>query len=195
MSAVIPEPGTEILLIVRDMSVPAVIVYADATRVIVRVLDGHLLPPSCAREVVLVAGTPGSRLTARGRLAMRQGSDGEFALDAPWAPLDRRVYDRYPARLRGGIRTAGDAEEFFAVTLDVSLGGVAIEVLEDPGVDEVELSTGFVDSPPFVPCEVVSRRILRETTILHLRFGSLDAAQRRHVDSLVRVVQELDQAA
>lgn len=194
MSA-IPEPGTEILLIVRDTSVPAVLVDADTTRAVVAIPGEHRLPAACTREVVLVAGEPGARLTARGRLAVRQGPSAEFVLESAWAPLDRRVYDRYPARLRGGIRTSGDPEEFFAVTLDVSLGGVAVEVLEDPGVDEVELSTGFVDNPPFVPCEVVSRRVLKETTILHLRFGGLDAVQRRHVDSLVRVVQELDQAA
>ncbi len=100
MSSLFPMPGTEILLIIRDGSVPATLVDADASRAVVRTHDEHRLPAASVREVVLVAGVPGSRLTARGRLAIRQGADAEFTLESPWAPLDRRVYDRYPARLR-----------------------------------------------------------------------------------------------
>jgi len=195
MSVLGPEPGSEVLLIVRELSYASLLIEADATRVAVRVLGDRPLTAACAQRITLVGGRPGARVTAHGRLAVRQGPDAEFVLESPWTALNRRASDRYPARLRAGIRQSGDLDEAFAVTLDVSLGGAAVEVLEDPGVDRVELSTGFADDPPFVPCEVVSRRHLKETTILHLRFDPADAEQRRHVDSLVRVVQEMDQAA
>jgi hypothetical protein len=185
-----PLTGCELLLIANDDSIPARLVEASDGRVVASYASARRLPAG-ATSALLIAGLAGERLAARARIAASDSTRAELLLQTGWWTVERRGQDRVTARLRSGVRPAGGEDECFGVTLDVSLGGMAIEVLDDPATDRIEVSTGFADDPPFIPCEVVRRRPLSGTTILHLRFAALDARQRGHVDDLVRQARDL----
>ena len=141
---------------------------------------GYLKPQA---EVILAAGNPGERAVALARFKQMRGNTAVFMRQSPWRPVDARNFARYPARIRARVQgQAGDEVE--AVTLDISLGGIAVAVPAGVVAEEIVVSLG--KHATNLPCKVVgTRQAEGGVAVLHLAFGELSDEARDAVELLV----------
>jgi len=142
---------------------------------------GYLKPQA---EVILAAGEPGKRAVALARFKQMRGNTAVFVRQSPWRPVDARNFARYPVRIRARVQ-GQDGGEVEAVTLDVSLGGIAVAVPGPVNADEVVVSVG--KSAVQLPCKVVGKQESKtgDAAIVHLAFGELSDEARDAIELLV----------
>ncbi|MDZ7728383.1 MAG: hypothetical protein U5Q44_09440 [Dehalococcoidia bacterium] len=66
---------------------------------------------------------------------------------------------------------------------------MAVEVLDDPGVDHISVCAGLREDLEYLPCEVVGRREQNGVTVLHLRFGAMNDSQSAHARQLIEDIE------
>jgi hypothetical protein len=135
-------------------------------------------------EVILAAGEPGKRAVTLARFKQMRGNTAVFMRQSPWRPVDARNFARYPARIRARVQ-GRDGDEVEAVTLDVSIGGMAVAVPAPVNADEVVVSVG--KRAVNLPCKVVGKQETKagDATIVHLAFGDLSDEARDAIELLV----------
>ncbi len=142
-------------------------------------------------RVRLFCGDPGARAAIDATVTDPYAPSGAiFGKAGDWWPADTRASERYPARLRSGVRTPGSENEILGVTVNVSLGGLAVEVFEPPGDERIEVAVGLQEELEYLPCEVVCAREGPDTVLLRLRFVDLDEQQADYVARLVEDVKQ-----
>lgn len=117
-----------------------------------------------------------------------------FRAFTEWISVDRRTHPRHEIRLRTGVRSAGSNDEALGVTLDISAGGMAVEVLDCPASAVFEVAVGLRQDPVFVPCDVVERRDMDDVSVLRLRFAPETEEQAEHIATLIQDLLEYDAA-
>jgi len=134
-------------------------------------------------EVILAAGEPGERAVALARFKQMRGNTAVFMRQSPWRPVDARNFERYPARIRARVQ-GQDVNDVEAVTLDVSLGGIAVAAPAGVKAEDVVISLG--KKALNLPCKVVKTRQPDDhTMILHLAFVELSEEARDAIELLV----------
>lgn len=130
----------------------------------------------------------------RATLANTVGHIVVFRAFTPWITLDRRTHHRHEIRLRTGVRATGTDDEALGVTLDISAGGMAVEVLDCPQSAVFEVAVGLREDPVYVPCDVIERRDIEDIAVLRLRFAPTTSEQSVHIAALVDDLLEFDAA-
>ena len=130
----------------------------------------------------------------RASLKSIMGRTVVFRAFTEWISVDRRTHPRHEIRLRTGVRSAGSNDEALGVTLDISAGGMAVEVLDCPASPVFEVAVGLREDPVFVPCEVVERRDMDDVSVLRLRFAPETEEQAEHIATLIQDLLEYDAA-
>lgn len=140
-------------------------------------------------EVVIITGEPGSRLLASGALVQARASVASFELKTRWKPLDLRTEARYPASLSAEVRSVLGNSRQAGTIIDVSPGGMAVEVPSKPGGREVAVVTQAGAYAATLPCEIVKSRPVGEAVVLNLKFRDLTSAQQAFVKNIVAAAQ------
>ncbi len=183
--------GAPVQLIRRSFS-PALQMQGTALTGMTPVLAVRLQSPwpgQPGEEVALIAGEPGARFVSLGRLLQARANVASFEVVAPWKPLDLRATPRYPTRIAVEVRSVLGQSRQPGTIIDISLGGMAVEVATKPGGREVAIVTRLAAYSATLPCEIVGTSRGQDSTTLHLKFGELTAAQRAFVRNLVAVGQ------
>ncbi|KAA0237476.1 PilZ domain-containing protein [bacterium] len=140
-------------------------------------------------EVALIAGEPGARIVARGRLLEARASVASIEITAPWKHVDRRRGQRFATELEAEVRSVlGQSRQKGTIT-DVSLTGMAVVTAAKPGGREVAIVTQAGAYSATLPCELVQASRSGEGVTLHLKFRELTAAQAAFVRNLVAAAQ------
>jgi hypothetical protein len=144
-------------------------------------------------RLLLFCGEVGRRVAAEAIAIDPYAPDGAtFQLLSSWWPADTRSSERYQVRLRTGVRPpgAGKAKEVLGVTLNVSLGGIAVEVLDPIEEREVEIMIGVEADVFAIPCDVVGTHQNRDSVVLRLQFKDLSPVQARLVERMVDIARQ-----
>ncbi|MEO9256336.1 MAG: PilZ domain-containing protein [Tepidiformaceae bacterium] len=134
-------------------------------------------------DVILVCGEPGERAAALARFKHAAGANAVFTRLSPWRPIDTRSYVRYRTHARANIRRK--TGNLRASVVDISLGGLALEVDQVPGAARLDVRVGTGHAAPFLSCRIVTQRPVGDRVMLHLAFEDLDAQSRTYVEHLV----------
>ncbi|MGE5596004.1 MAG: PilZ domain-containing protein [Hyphomicrobiales bacterium] len=164
-----PEPG----------SLPGVLQRLDDVAVVVDMAGAAPWPPG--QEVLLVAGELGHRMVAKAAFAGPDGEGVAFTVTRPFLPFDARGQTRYPLSARTEVRSVLGQSRTPGQVLDISLGGLAVEVTTRPGGKTVEVPLQYSGYSATLPCEVVGVNENGPRPVLHLKFLPLTAPQQAFV--------------
>lgn len=151
-------------------------------------IDGEL-PWEPDSEVLLVAGEVGHRQVAKARYVMSRGNVAIFNLTVHFRPFDLRGQTRYPVFAKTEVRSVLGQSRQSGQVLDISLGGLAVEVGSKPGGKIVEVPLQLYGYAATLPCEVVGAAGEEGHVILHLKFAELTPAQLAFVRNALERLQ------
>jgi hypothetical protein len=134
-------------------------------------------------DVLVTCGDLGNRVATLARFKSMDGRSAVFTRLSPWRRVDTRSYVRYTTHARATIRRK--IGNMHATVVDISLGGLALEVAERPGAARVDVRIGTRYGAPYLPCRVISQRDHGGRVVLHLGFETLDAQSRSYVERLI----------
>jgi hypothetical protein len=134
-------------------------------------------------DVMIACGELGQRVAALARFKHLAGSTAVFTRLSSWRAVDTRSYVRYRTNARANIRRKSG--NLRATVVDISLGGLALEVEELPGPARLEVRVGTRHNAPYLPCRVIRQREHDGHTVLHAAFEPLDVRSRSYVERLV----------
>jgi hypothetical protein len=186
-----PLPGVAVAVIWRNASAPG------SARGRLRTLSGDGaavdidgdLPWKPGAEVLLVAGEVGSRLVAKARFHASRGNAAIFTLAGGFHPFDLRGQARYPLLARTEVRSVLGQSRQPGQVLDISLGGLAVEVATKPGGKMVEVPLQLYGYAATLLCEIVGTAGEEGHIVLHLQFATLTPPQRAFVRNVVQRLQ------
>lgn len=136
-------------------------------------------------EVMLVAGEVGHRQVAKGRYVGHRCGLVFFSVTTRFRPFDLRGQPRYAASAPAEVRTPPGNTVQRGRMLDISLGGVAVEVGEQPPGRLVEARLHLFGYSATLPCEVVGAEPKGGRIVLHLKFQALTHPQRAFVRNAI----------
>lgn len=187
----IPVPGTTIAVIWRGAGAPGSArgrlrtISGDGVAVDI---DGEL-PWERDAEVLVVAGEVGHRQVAKARYLLNRGNVAIFTVLAPFRPFDLRGQTRYPVLAKTEVRSVLGHSRHPGQVLDISLGGLAVEVGSKPGGKMVEVPLQLYGYAATLPCEIVGTAGDEGHVILHLKFVGLTTTQQAFVRNVVDHLQ------
>lgn len=135
-------------------------------------------------DVMLTCGPAGERVAMLARFREIRGDRATFVRQSPWRSVDTRAYPRFKTNLEASVLVRGTVTP--ARILDLSLGGMAIEVPSALGADSVEVQAG--PHAPRIPCMVVSSHDKDGAHRLHVEFGILGDVESTFIERLVASV-------
>jgi PilZ domain len=135
------------------------------------------------QEVIVACGPVGERVALLARV--RDVREGRAALvrQSPWRPVDTRSFPRFATSMPAALLSGG--ESFSATVLDISLGGMAIEVREPLHAEAIEVQLAGDGESLRLPCLVVSRSQPPGANVLHVEFGILSPEAASRLNLLV----------
>lgn len=151
-------------------------------------IDGDL-PWQPETEVLVVLGEIGHRQVARARHVMSRGSIAVFNLLTHFRPFDLRGQTRYPLFATTEVRSLAVQSRHPGRVLDISLGGLAVEVATNPLGKQVEVPLHIHGFKATLPCEIVGVAGEEGHFILHLKFASLTPPQQAFIRHVVDHLQ------
>jgi len=180
-------PGTPVVVMQRSVSPP---VQHQATLASTRelVVALRLASPTVfhsGEDVLLVAGELGARKVVSARFAMVRDDVAVFRMLREWQDFDPRAHPRLPADITAEIRSVLGTSRQSARVIDVSLGGLGVEVATKPGGREMEVHLTVEGFAARLPCEIVNAESTDGGVLLHLRFAELTPVQHAFVRNMV----------
>jgi hypothetical protein len=134
-------------------------------------------------DVMIACGELGQRVAALARFKHLAGSTAVFMRLSPWRAVDTRSYVRYRTNARANIRRKSG--NIHGTVVDISLGGLALEVEHVPGGASLEVRVGTRHGAPYLPCRVIRQREHDGHTVLHVAFERLEAQSQLYVERLI----------
>ncbi len=137
---------------------------------------------------MIACGPIGERVALLARV--RDVGDGRavFVRQSPWRAVDTRSFPRFPTNVPA-VLVVGD-ERINGTVVDVSLGGMAIEVEQPIEAESLDVRIGEDGEPSLLPCLVVSKQQRPDRTVLHVEFGILGDEAAVCVERLVADVSD-----
>jgi hypothetical protein len=180
-------PGSPVVVMQRSTTSPVqyqgVLVNGRELVVALRITADHTFEQG--EEVLLVAGELGRRKVTAARFVSDRDGVSILRLLRGWQEFDARSNPRLPAGLKAEVRSVLGSSRQPATILDVSLGGMGVEVAAKPGGREIEVHLVADGFAARLPCESVGTEESPNGILLHLRFRELTAAQQAFVRNLV----------
>jgi len=149
-------------------------------------LDPAAHPLEPGQDVMIACGPTGERVALLARLREVRDGRAVFLRQSPWRAVDTRAFPRFATSLQAWL-PAGQ-HLLPATIVDISLGGMAIEVGGQFETASVDVQLGDEPASPRLPCLVVSKRQREDLTVLHLEFGILSDEAAARVERLVAEV-------
>ncbi len=149
--------------------------------------------PKDLAEVILVVGTPGRRSFAPATFVRLHGGAHVFRLNREWRAFDGRASKRFAVNIPAQVTSVLGGSRQPGKVLDVSLGGVAVQVETKPGGRELELSMQADGYAARLPATLVRHEQRRGNVLLHLQFNRLTLVQQAFVRNLVERLEAIEQ--
>lgn len=144
--------------------------------------------PGCELEphedVILAGGATGARAAVLARFKEMRGDVAVFKRMSPWRPVDSRAFVRFPVELRAVVVGEHEDSPRHGWTLDISRGGLAVQVEGTLASDVLEVTLGEPGTPG-IPCRVVAKRESVDGMVLHLSFEEMGEAELACINALV----------
>lgn len=140
-------------------------------------------------SVMVVRDAGSHRVVAVARPVLSRERVSAFRLLSEWSAVNLRAARRYQTDLRAEVRSSLGGPKQQATIIDVSAGGMAVEVPRKPGGGEVDVTVQVGGFSASLPCEVVDSRGEATCTLLHLRFKDLTALQQVFVRNLINSLE------
>ena len=119
-----------------------------------------------------------------------------FSLEHLFRPFDLRGQPRYPVLARAEVRPTIGPTRHPAMVLDISSGGLAVEVPHRPSGSSVEVLMRCFGYSATLPCTIVGSTDYEARSVLHLRFAELSLTQQAFVRNVIaQIKQEMERYA
>ncbi len=146
-------------------------------------------PGEAGGEVAIIAGQPGTRMLAHGRLAQVRANVASFELLSEWRPVDLRAHPRYPTSIGAEVRSVlGQSKQHGTIT-DISLGGMAVVVRSKPGGREVTVAMRAGAFSSTLTCRIVNVNPCLDGVVLRLKLVDLAGGQQAFIRNVVASIQ------
>ena len=134
--------------------------------------------------LLLFVGEFGRRTMAEAQYVSSRPGIGIVKLSSSWRVFDVRARIRYPVSIKVLVNV-GAYQSLNGIVQDVSEGGMAVRLSEQPSTDEVEIAIEDAGFSSRLPCRIANTHLEGEETVLHLAFLELSGAQVAFIRSLV----------
>lgn len=145
-------------------------------------------PGQPGEEVALIVGVPGARSISLGRLLQARANVASFEVVSPWKAFDLRTSDRHGPGIAAEVRSVLGQSRQAGTIIDISLGGMAVEVAAKPGGREVVVVAQAGAFSAVLPCEIVHTNRVENGVTLCLKYMELTATQLAFIRNLVAAV-------
>lgn len=160
--------------LVRNVSETAIAVEFDTP-----------MPWEPEQELLLIAGAGSTRCIARAHFVTMRERTAIFSLHHTFRPFDLRGQPRFPVLARAEVRPVLGQTRHPGMVLDISSGGLAVEVGQRPSALAVEVLMAVFGYSATLPCNVVGSSDGEGRTVLHLSFADLSLTQQAFVRSVI----------
>lgn len=184
-----PGPGSEARIIRRDPDKTALATASYGGQQGFNVwctVEGEVAALEPGTDVIITCGPVGERVAMLARIRDIRGNRVTFVRQSPWRSVDTRAFPRFDTDIEASVFVRG--EVMAARIVDLSLGGMAIEVGAPLSADSIEVQVGAA-APP-VSCIVVSAHDKNGKRVLHVEFGMLGDLERTYIEKLVASVSD-----
>jgi hypothetical protein len=142
-------------------------------------------------EIVLViAGEPGKRMFLQATYVAPSGKFHMLRKSSRWRPFDARRDERYPVRYQARLRVEGGAWRATGTVVDLSAGGVAIELASEPPSPHLVVDIAASGYRAELEVEILSLSDTANGTKLHCQFEAMTPARTAFIRSVIADLED-----
>lgn len=182
----LPEPGCTVAIVWRGEAAGTAYGVLQSASGAVLAVELPATPPWAAGDpVMLVVSDLGNRQLARATFTNARAQVALFRLDQPFHRFDLRGQSRFPLTARVEVRARQSMTRHPGVVIDVSTGGMAVEVQTRPAGKGVDVTVQVGGYGATLPCEIVGSGGDEGRVVLHLKFVGLTPSQLAFVRNVI----------
>jgi hypothetical protein len=141
-------------------------------------------------NVLIIAGEPGKRMFLQAAYVAPSGKFHLLRKSRTWRPFDARRDERYATHFQARARVEGAAWRATGTVVDISAGGVAIELAAEPPSSHLTVDILAGGYRAELEIEVLSRSDTAAGAVLHCRFEAMTPARTAFVRSVIADLED-----